>query len=403
MQLRSGWGSIDFTVPPELSLEGGQEVVFSFRFIHLGNAALIITAAELRRVEEEVATASPRDWRLLGRLAKGRIGVRQGDGVTVRRTEPADFLLHGVRPNLSLPRGRYRLSFCCRAGVPQHPSQPVLEVEVVARDRSFSAGAWRSLLRGRSAVQARAGFTATALVADPASIDFDVLPELSDERGGQIWFELRFRHLANADLTISAVNLHKLVGSEECQPRSSLSFAAPKKTNVLIVGNCQAQTVCEALLRTSEFNARLDAKYHFVGLQQNLHELGRGELENSDVLLVQDIKDWERYPLRQHIRDDLRIVKFPLLHFASLWPFDHYNGPGDKEAYEREWPNLTFLYHDGLLARLRKEIPDREQRLLAYRSLSVDGLINFVRLHDFEQRRLLQWINNSAAKSAALF
>jgi hypothetical protein len=76
------------------------------------------------------------------------------------------------------------------------------------------------------------------------------------------------------------------------------------------------------------------------------------------------------------------------LHFASLWPFDHYNGPGDKEAYEREWPNLTFLYHDGLLARLRKEIPDRDERLLAYRSLSVDGIINFARLHDFEKRRL---------------
>jgi hypothetical protein len=129
-------------------------------------------------------------------------------------------------------------------------------------------------------------------------------------------------------------------------------------------------------------------KYHFVALQQNLHEAGRAEVESSDVLLVQDIRDWENYPLRPYIRDGARIIKFPLLHFASLWPFDHYNGPGDKEAYEREWPNLTFLYHDGLLARLRKEIPEREERLLAYRTLSVDGIINFARLHDFEKRRL---------------
>src|SRR5260370_21939622 len=49
---------------------------------------------------------------------------------------------------------------------------------------------------------------------------------------------------------------------------------------------------------------------------------------------------------------------------------------------------LTFIYHDGLLARLRKETPDREQCLLAYRSLSVDGIINFARLHDFGKRRL---------------
>jgi hypothetical protein len=166
------------------------------------------------------------------------------------------------------------------------------------------------------------------------------------------------------------------------------SLVAPARTNVLIIGNCQAQTVYEALLRTGEFNARLNANYHFVGLQQNLHHLGRKELESSDILLVQDIKDWEYYPLRQYIPENMRVVKFPLLHFASLWPFDHYNGPGDKEAYEKEWPNLTFLYHDGLLARLRKEIPDREQRYSAYRSLSAEGVINFIRLHDFERRRL---------------
>ncbi|MDE3170813.1 MAG: hypothetical protein KGL75_11775, partial [Acidobacteriota bacterium] len=41
--------------------------------------------------------------------------------------------------------------------------------------------------------------------------------------------------------------------------------------------------------------------------------------------------------LRSDVREDLPIIKFPLLHFASLWPFDHYNGPGDREAYEREF------------------------------------------------------------------
>jgi Polysaccharide biosynthesis enzyme WcbI len=380
-QLESGSGSLEFTVPPELGLEGGQEVIFGLRFVHFGNASLAISAAEICRVEEKIAPVPPREWRLLGRLAKGRIGVRESDRVTVRQTEPAGLLLSGGRPDLQLPAGRYRLSFCCRPGAPRDPSRPVLEVEVIAGDQS--------LLRRGSAVQVRRGFTLPALAADWTSIDFDVPPELSCESGAQIRFEFRFRHLANADLVISAVNLNEFSSREECLSRSSSSSAAPKKINVLIVGNCQAQTVYEAFLRTGELNFRLDAKYHFVDLQQNLHELGRAELENSDVLLVQDIKDWERYPLRQHIRDDVRIVKFPLLHFASLWPFDHYNGPGDKEAYQREWPNLTFLYHDGLLARLRREIPNREQRLLAYRSLSIDGLINFVKLHDFEKRRLI--------------
>jgi hypothetical protein len=389
-QLRCGFGSVDFIVPAELSLEGGQEVMFGFRFVHLGNADLTISSVELRQAtEEESAPASAREWRLLGRLTKGTIGRREADCVSVRRTEPPSALLYGGRPDLGLPRGRYRLSFCCRTGAPHLPSEPILGVEVIARRRS--------LLRPSSFPQARHNFTAEALACESGWVDFDVPAELSREREENVSFEFKFLHLGNADLAISAVNLREADGAGASlhdmgavavpRPRSP-SVIAPK-TNVIIIGNCQAQTVYEALIRTRAFNARLDVKYHFVGLQQDLHDLGRSELKHCNILLVQDIKDWESYPLRPDIPDDVPIIKFPLLHFASLWPFDHYNGPGDREAYERESPNLTFLYLDGLLARLRKEIPDRDQRLLAYRSLSVDGVINYVRLHDFEKRRLL--------------
>ena len=267
-------------------------------------------------------------------------------------------------------------------------SQPVLGVEVIARNRSLRIPALNlTRAEGAAGLRARCEFTAEALAAEWASLDFDVPRELSCESRDELGFEFRFWHLGNADLTVSAVNLHE-IGGEDLPAKSPNFLVSPQRTRVLIVGNCQAQTVHEALARSGEFDEGLDVKYHFVALQQNLHEAGKAEVESSDVLLVQDIRDWENYPLRPYIRDGVRIIKFPLLHFASLWPFDHYNGPGDKEAYEREWPNLTFLYHDGLLARLRKEIPDREEPLLAYRSLSVDGIINFARLHDFEKRRL---------------
>jgi hypothetical protein len=267
-------------------------------------------------------------------------------------------------------------------------SQPVLRVEVIARNRSLRIPALNlTRTEGAGGLCARCEFTAEALAAEWASLDFDVPRELSCESRDEVGFEFRFWHLGNADLTVSAVNLHEIAG-EDLSAKSAKFLVSPQRTKVLIVGNCQAQTVHEALARSGEFDDRLDVKYHFVALQQNLHEAGKAEVESSDVLLVQDIRDWENYPLRPYIRDGVRIIKFPLLHFASLWPFDHYNGPGDKEAYEREWPNLTFLYHDGLLARLRKEIPEREERLLAYRTLSVDGIINFARLHDFEKRRL---------------
>ncbi|HEX2152017.1 MAG TPA: WcbI family polysaccharide biosynthesis putative acetyltransferase, partial [Stellaceae bacterium] len=60
----------------------------------------------------------------------------------------------------------------------------------------------------------------------------------------------------------------------------------------------------------------------------------------------------------------------------------------DKEAHDREAPNLTFPYLDGLLGRLRREIPDREARFNAYRSLDVPGIVNYRRLHELEVRRL---------------
>ena len=371
-----GAASFDFEVPTELALEGGQDIVIVPRVLRLGNPGLTIKAIDIRQITEAEAVPAPREWRLLGRLSKGRTGTCNADCATVRHSDPAGRFLYGGRPRLRLPKGRYRLSFCCRAGQPRMASHPVLSVAVIS-----------AKARGSGGMRARCEFTAEALATEWASLDFDVPPELSCESKDEVGFEFRFLHLGNADLTVSAVNLHEIEG-EDLPAKSPDFLLSPRRTRVLIVGNCQAQTVHEALARSGDFHDRLDVKYHFVALQQNLHEAGKTELESSDVLVVQDIRDWENYPLRPYIPDGVRIIKFPLLHFASLWPFDHYNGPGDKEAYEREWPNLTFLYHDGLLARLRKEIPDREQRLLAYRTLSVDGIINFARLHDFEKRRL---------------
>ncbi|HEY1432054.1 MAG TPA: WcbI family polysaccharide biosynthesis putative acetyltransferase, partial [Stellaceae bacterium] len=372
-ELCSGSASMDVRVPTELALEGGQDVAIGLHIIHLGNAGLTINAIDLQQTAE--ASAAPlREWRLLGRLAVGRIGAREADGVTVRQSDPAGCLLYGGRPRLQFSTGRYRLRIRCRAGQIRSPSQPVLGVEVIARTR------WPRVPIASGGLRARCEFSAQALAAEWTSLDFDVPRELSSESKEGVCFEFRLLHLGNADLTISAVNLNE-INCEDLPAESSVSLVSPQKTRILIVGNCQAQTIHEALVRSGDFYDRLDAKYHFVALQQNLHELGKIEVEDSDVLLVQDIRDWEHYPLKSYIREDARIIKFPLLHFASLWPFDHYNGPGDKEAYEREWPNLTFLYHDGLLARLRKEIPDREQRLLAYRTLSVNGIINFARLH----------------------
>jgi hypothetical protein len=209
-QLASGSASIDFTVPAELSYEAGEEVLFGFRFLHLANADLSIGAVDLRLVSpEEAAPETPREWRLLGRLVKGRIGTREADGATVRADEPAKRLLYSGRPDLRLPSGRYRLIFRCRAGSPRIASQPVLGVEIVARTRGLGAGlqGWRSLFKRRSRPQMRQDFSAKALHTEVVSVEFDVPVELSCESQESVCFEFNFLHLGNADLAISEVNL----------------------------------------------------------------------------------------------------------------------------------------------------------------------------------------------------
>ena len=397
-ELRSGWGAVDFEVPQTLSLESGEEARFEFRFFAFGNADLTVGAVQLRRLDQhEILPTLPRRWRLLGRLWRTELATSDRTGtVTPRLPGRASILACGGRPHLRLPEGHYRLTVRGTAGVARLPDRPIAAVEIAGlRDwpRPWNRhAAWRrETPAGERFALASAEFTTDALAADTAAIDFAVPYEASLEADSDTWFEIRLRDCGNAPLAIDALDIAELTGVEAGM---AASLAAPaihtaRRRNVVVVGNCQADTICQGFQRAAPLRTRFSAKFQFVGLQKHLHDRGIAELRECDVLLVQDIRDWETYPLREFVPDGVEIVCFPLLHFASLWPFDHYNGPGDKEAYEREWPNLTFLYQDGLLARLRREIPDRETRFRAYRDLELPGIINYVRLHDFERRRLL--------------
>ncbi len=141
-------------------------------------------------------------------------------------------------------------------------------------------------------------------------------------------------------------------------------------------------------LRHPAFARRIAATYHFVDLPEELHEAGRRDLANCDTVLIQDIANFDDYPLRAAIPARAQTVSSPCLRLASLWPFDSQNGPGDAAARARAEEPPVFTHFDGLLARLRTEIPDPEDRYQAYRSLAVDGLVNFRRMHQFEERRL---------------
>jgi hypothetical protein len=157
--------------------------------------------------------------------------------------------------------------------------------------------------------------------------------------------------------------------------------------NIVVIGNCQAEIVATAL-RHPAFEGRLAVAYHFVHLAEPLYEAGRRELADCDTVLIQDIGDFAEYPLRDAIPQRARAVGFPCLRLASPWPFDGQNGRGDAQARGCAVEPPVFTHFDGLLARLRTEIPNPEARYQAYRSLALDGLVNFQRMHQFEERRL---------------
>jgi Polysaccharide biosynthesis enzyme WcbI len=303
--------------------------------------------------------------------------------VQVRRDDEPGILARRIRPPLRLGAGHYRLTVGAMAGPPRETAQPVLGIAITARLAS-SEGDGLSWTSRRVLPLARRELLTSDLMAGPAAVDFAIPAEAVGSDAARC--DIALYHHGNADLTITACDL---LGLPEPETTAALPRAPARRSQIVIVGNCQAYFVLEGFRRAPPLARRYTAKYHFVALPSALHELGKRELAQCDLLLVQDIHDWQRYPLREFIPDGIEIVKFPMLHFASLWPFDQYNGPGDREAMQREWPDLTFLYLDGLLARLRQEIPDRETRFRAYRSLDLPDIVNYLHLHDFERRRLL--------------
>jgi hypothetical protein len=402
-ELATGVGSLDFEVSAEHSLEGENEGRFEFRFFHLGNADLAITAVDLERLPRDQVPVPKRHlWRMLGRLQKSWLGRRAGDGsVRVRRFEPAGCLLFGGWPYLRLPRGHYRLILDARAGRSRIQGQPVLGVEIFGHSR------WRSrrrlMLLARlpetgGLQQAWREITAEEIAAGPVAVDFEVPIEMALEAGADAPFDIRLHHFGNAALTVHSVDLLKLDDDQiPAVPPPSLAPASPHlrppgRRRIVMIGNCQSETLRQGFARTESLSKLFDVKYHFVQLPRNLHEFAARDLETCDIVLVQDIRLWDDFPLRDRVRPGAEILKFPLVRFASLWPFDAWNGPGDRQAHDREAPNLTFSYLDGLLGRLRKEIPDKEARFDAYRSLELPGelpgVINYRRLHQMEVRRL---------------
>ncbi|MGH6670810.1 MAG: WcbI family polysaccharide biosynthesis putative acetyltransferase [Xanthobacteraceae bacterium] len=154
------------------------------------------------------------------------------------------------------------------------------------------------------------------------------------------------------------------------------------------VGNCQAELLQRAFAKATPA-AQFASFYHFFDLSQDELATARAEICACDVILMQDIRDAENYPLRASLPPHCRIIAFPFLRFASPWPYDDFNGLRDSVARNQDDPALHAVTHyDGILGRLRRVEPDPRNRFEAYKECKFKEMIDPARVHDFETRRL---------------
>lgn len=374
-ELAAGDLGVTFEVPEPLSIESGVDAPFEFRFSHFGNAVIQITDVTLHPLDDVPSTQDVAPvWRLLGRL---RTLPRPG-GVRLSPVSVSRLKLGRASAILRLPAGLYRLDVACAVSRPRAPDAPLLAIRVCTRD---------------GVVLGAQTFRASDLADGRGTFAFEVPMDVSTDAGAPRSLDILIRHFRNGWVTLSDLQLRRLLPDEVAQaapvsrPSPSGRRAGAKK--VVIFGNCQGNLVAEAFRDNLGFSRYFSVKHHFMELPANQHAQGKRDLEECDLLLIQDIQEWEQYPLRAFVPDTLPTLRYPCIRFASLWPFDAFNGPDDKLARTRDLPNFEFTYFDGLLARLRKEIPDQEERFEAYRTLNVRGVIDVKRRHVFEEQRLL--------------
>jgi hypothetical protein len=169
---------------------------------------------------------------------------------------------------------------------------------------------------------------------------------------------------------------------------AELEVARSRLRTVGFVGNCQARVLQKAFQRAAGA-AGVASFYHFFDVPESERRSARADLADCDVVLMQDIQDLDSYPVREAIPRRADIVAFPFLRFASPWPYDDFNGLRDAAARAQDDPaHHTTTYYDGFLGRLRRLTPQPRARLEAYRSAALAGMIDPLRVHEFETRRL---------------
>jgi hypothetical protein len=369
-ELANGTASLTFELGGSQApdLDAGVE----FRFLHFRAARFTITSVTLARESsaghQDASACLPR-WRLTPRLGGRGAGHATPSRLSLWPGLPGRTFI--AQPQLTLPAGDYRLSFDLTRSWLALLGDPALTVEAKAGPTTL----------------AKQRVASTGPEVKRLAFDFTVPADLSQDYGAQDPLELSFAPSGPGGLALENVELDKLAPASASQPVAAPAVGGTAPIRVLLVGNCQTEVMTNAARRSPEAG-RVRATYHHPAMPQNLTALARNELATADILLVQDIEDFNRYPLKDEVPDRLQVHRFPILMFATPWPYDTMSGPPDRHAFERELVEQRFPNLDGALGRLRRQIPDPEERFRTYRDLAFDWPVDVSRLASFEERRL---------------
>lgn len=154
---------------------------------------------------------------------------------------------------------------------------------------------------------------------------------------------------------------------------------------LIVWGNCQASSLANVLDRAPGIAGVLKAEHHEVWATGDALAANLAAFDEADILVVQDLRAWRQHPLRERLPQRMQVVRFPFCYVAALWPFDAFIRGADAEIIRR---GGKFAFQDGLMAELRRDVPDPEARFARYRDLDLPDLPDLRRYAELEEARL---------------
>ena len=165
---------------------------------------------------------------------------------------------------------------------------------------------------------------------------------------------------------------------------------------IVVYGNCQAGAVFNTLNCTPVISDDYQLIYHDLWPDTERLEKECLEMVSADIVLIQSISNWRNHPLCGKMPDNVRVIEFPFVYFAAIWPFDSFVfGPDKrmlsaKQLFSAQGFVVPHPTEDGLIARLREIDDDPALIYKKYLDWDHSFLSNIVRYASFEEARLLK-------------